>query len=264
MQLNVADLAFHQRLGRLLNDMGSETFWQQLAAFLREQVEFDTWVAMLFRQDMPPLVLADNAVNYANDNLFADYMHGLYLLDPFYSFALKCPAAGVYRLDEVAPDSFRDTEYCRHYFSRNVVTDELQFLLPLPQGTLSHSLGSQRRFKSSEIGICSLVSPWLLPMLRIAARLEERLRQPQGNPLQQSRQQLEEALRLRGTTPLTNREVEVALLILGGHSTKGVARELAISLETAKVHRRNLYAKLGVSSQAALFLLFADLQQLLS
>lgn len=260
MQLNVADLAFHQRLGRLLNSVDDAAFWQQLAVFLHEQLAFDTWVAVLFRPGVPPLVLADHAVNYAPDNLFADYMNGLYLLDPFYSFALKCTAAGVYRLDEVAPDSFRDTEYCRLYFSRNVVTDELQFLLPLPQGILSLSLGSQQRFSERDIGVCNLIAPWLLPMLRIAARLEERLRQPQAEPPRQSRQQLEEALRLRGTSPLTNREVEVALLILAGHSTKGVARELDISLETAKVHRRNLYAKLGVSSQAALFLLFAELQ----
>lgn len=260
MQLNVADLAFHQRLGRLLSNIDSAAFWQQLAAFLREQVAFDTWVAVLFRADVPPLVLADHAVNYADDNLFADYLNGLYLLDPFYSFALKGPAAGVYRLDEVAPDSFRDTEYCRHYFSRNVVTDELQFLLPLPQGTLSLSLGSQRRFSNAEIGCCNLFAPWLLPMLRLAAQREDKLVAPANDTPRRSRQQLEEALRLRGATPLTNREVEVALLILGGHSTKGVARELDISLETAKVHRRNLYAKLGVSSQAALFLLFAELQ----
>lgn len=259
MQLNVADLAFHQRLGRLLSSVDSAAFWPQLAAFLREQLDFDTWVAVLFRPGLPPLVLADSAVNYADDNLFADYMRGLYLLDPFYAFALKCATPGVYRLDEVAPDSFRDTEYCKHYFSRNVVTDELQFLLPLPQGTLSLSLGSQHRFSDAEIGCCNLFAPWLLPLLRLAAHLEEQLSQPAADSPRQSRQQLEETLRLRGSPPLTKREVEVALLILGGHSTKGVARELDISLETAKVHRRNLYAKLGVSSQAALFLLFAEL-----
>ncbi|SCK29421.1 response regulator transcription factor [Vogesella sp. LIG4] len=260
MQLNVADLAFHQRLGRLVDSLDNESFWQHLAAFLREQLVFDTWVAVLFRPGVPPLVLADSAVNYANDDLFADYMRGLYLLDPFYAFALKCAQPGVYRLDEVAPDSFRDTEYFKHYFSRNVVTDEVQFLLPMASGTLSLSLGSKRRFSDTDIGLCCLFAPWLLPLLRQAARLEERLSQPVPPDAAQSRQQLEEALRLRGTPALTNREVEVALLILGGHSTKGVARELDISLETAKVHRRNLYAKLGVSSQAALFLLFAEMK----
>ena len=32
-----------------------------------------------------------------------------------------------------------------------------------------------------------------------------------------------------------------------------MARLLAISAETVKVHRRNLYAKLGIASQAELF-----------
>ncbi|WP_409423035.1 helix-turn-helix transcriptional regulator [Pseudaeromonas sp. ZJS20] len=256
MQLNVADLAFHQRLGRLLDGIEEEAFWPQLASFLGERLAFDSWVAVLFRPEAPPLVLADHGVNYAPGNLFADYLNGLYLLDPFHSFALKSPAAGVYRLEEVAPDNFRDTEYCRRYFSRNVVTDELQFLLPLPQGTLSLALGSQRRFSDAELGVCHLFAPWLLPMLRLALR-QAPIQDEAPNP---SRRQLEAALRARGTPALTKREVEVALLVLGGHSTKGVARELDISLETAKVHRRNLYAKLGVCSQAALFLLFAELR----
>lgn len=257
MMLNVADLAFHQQLGRLLEALEQPAFWPQLAVFLRERVAFDTWVAVRFRRDLPPQVLADPAVNLADDDLFADYLNGLYLLDPFYSFALKKPVAGVYRLDEVAPDSFRETEYFRRYFSRNVVADEVQFLLPMADGTLSLSLGSQRRFSAAEIGACNLFVPWLLPLLRLAAGAGERLVSGADERVPQSRQALEAALRQRGTPPLTNREVEVALLVLGGHSTKGVARELNISLETAKVHRRNLYAKLAVSSQAGLFLLFA-------
>ncbi|UGA38434.1 LuxR C-terminal-related transcriptional regulator [Chromobacterium haemolyticum] len=259
MQLNVADLVFHQQLGRLLGCVDNPAFWRQLAAFLREHLSFDTWVVLLFRQEAPPLVLADHAANYAHDDLFADYRRGLYLLDPFYGFALKCPAAGVYRLDEVAPDRFRETEYFRRYFSRNVVADEIQFLQALPEGVLSLSLGCKHRFSEQDLGVCNLFAPWLLPLSRLAARLDEGRHQPAANPGRQSRRQWEEALRSQGSSPLTKREVEVALLILGGHSTKGVARELGISLETAKVHRRHLYAKLGVSSQAALFLLLADI-----
>ena len=57
---------------------------------------------------------------------------------------------------------------------------------------------------------------------------------------------------------LTDREIEVAMMILGGHSSKNIARLLAISPATAKVHRSNLYRKLDISSQAALFRLFID------
>ncbi|MCW3479418.1 helix-turn-helix transcriptional regulator [Neisseriaceae bacterium JH1-16] len=261
MLLDVAELAFHQRLGRLINSQDDDCFWPTLAGFLREVAEFDTWVAMLFRSAQAPLVLADSGVNYAEDNLFADYMRGLYLLDPFYGFGLGEIAPGVYRLDEVAPDSFRETEYFQRYFSRNVVEDELQFLLPLKGvGTLSLSLGSGRRFSDAEIGAGCLYAPWILPLMRHGARLEQLMTRPASNRDQDRQSRLEEALRQRGKPHLTEREVEVALLILAGHSTKGVARHLGISLETAKVHRRNLYGKLGVTSQAGLFLLFVGLE----
>ena len=57
---------------------------------------------------------------------------------------------------------------------------------------------------------------------------------------------------------LTARECEVAQLILRGFSLKGAAVRLGISPATVKQHRRNLYAKLDIPSQTALFSLFID------
>jgi DNA-binding CsgD family transcriptional regulator len=50
----------------------------------------------------------------------------------------------------------------------------------------------------------------------------------------------------------------VAVYILKGHSSKSLAREIDISPETVKIHRRNLYRKLGISSQSELFLKFLN------
>jgi len=50
----------------------------------------------------------------------------------------------------------------------------------------------------------------------------------------------------------------VVQLFLHGHSTKSIAERLSISPETVKLHRKNSYAKLDVSSQAELFHLFID------
>ena len=52
---------------------------------------------------------------------------------------------------------------------------------------------------------------------------------------------------------LTAREAQVVNLILEGHSTRAIAGVLAIAVETVRVHRRHVYEKLGVSSQAELF-----------
>ena len=255
--LPVADLAFHKRLGRLLQHLDEPLFWTALTDFLRGHVAFNTWVSMLFRPAMPPLVLSDQAANLGRTDLFADYMGGLYRLDPYYAFCDRLPEAGVYQLDEVAPDSFRDTEYFRRYFSLNVVEDEVQFLAPLPSvGTVSLSLGSERRFDRDDIGTLCLFSPWIIALMRHSAtaaggRIGVDRVHPNEDPL-------EDRLRRRGQPQLTEREIEVATLLLAGHSTKGIANKLGISVETAKVHRRNLYAKLRISTQAELFLLFTS------
>ena len=59
-----------------------------------------------------------------------------------------------------------------------------------------------------------------------------------------------------GAGKLTERERQIAQLLLRGHSTKSVARELDIAPGTVMVHKRNLFAKLGITSQYALFSIF--------
>ena len=54
----------------------------------------------------------------------------------------------------------------------------------------------------------------------------------------------------------TEREREITQLILRGHSSQSIAFNLGISLGTVKTHRKNAYAKLGISSQSELLSLF--------
>ncbi|WP_293761943.1 helix-turn-helix transcriptional regulator [uncultured Aquitalea sp.] len=259
MLIPVTELAFHQRLGRLMAALPAGEFWPELARFLGEAAAFDTWVAMLFHPGRSPTVLADRAVNYTAKDLFADYRKSLYLLDPFYVFCQQPAAAGVYRVDEVAPEHFRETEYFRCYFSRNVVEDEVQLLAPLGNGdVLSFSMGSRKRFSAEEIGAILLYFPWIKQLMTLAAPAA---RPDPAEAGAEREQKVREQLRLKGSTPLTDRELDVALLILAGHPAKNIARQLNISHETVKAHRRNLYAKLNVTAQAGLFLLMLEINQ---
>ena len=61
-----------------------------------------------------------------------------------------------------------------------------------------------------------------------------------------------------GESVLTRRERQISQLLLRGHSTKSVARELRIAPGTVMVHKRNLFGKLGISSQYELFSLLID------
>ena len=53
--------------------------------------------------------------------------------------------------------------------------------------------------------------------------------------------------------PLTRREREVVRLVLRGHSSNSIGRQFKITTGTVKIHRKNIYAKLGISSQSELF-----------
>ena len=95
------------------------------------------------------------------------YLNGLYLLDPFFQACREGYASGVYRLEEVAPDHFRQSEYFLNYFHDNVLEDEVQFILQLPgAGTLSLSLGMQRRFSVDETGLMTTLAAWVLPLMQ--------------------------------------------------------------------------------------------------
>ncbi|WP_028218637.1 helix-turn-helix domain-containing protein [Paraburkholderia oxyphila] len=261
MKLDVADVAFHQRLGRLIERLDDHQFWNALIDLLRGVVRFDNWVAMVYSPTLKPRLIAASVSDAAGDTLFQGYLNNVYLLDPYYQFSLGPISPGVYRLDEVAPDQFRETEYFRRYFSVNVLEDEVQFLAPLPGGeTVSLSLGSRRHISAADVGTLCLYGTWILPLMRRAVR------PPDGQPDRTDhvaaepewRARFEHALHERASTRLTAREVEVSLMILAGHSTKNIARLLGISPATAKVHRSNLYRKLDISSQAALFGLFVE------
>ena len=68
--------------------------------------------------------------------------------------------------------------------------------------------------------------------------------------------QVEAAYRQFGAEHLSERERQIVSLILQGHSTGSVAHLLDISPGTVKVHRKNIYRKLNLSTQAELFAAF--------
>lgn len=52
---------------------------------------------------------------------------------------------------------------------------------------------------------------------------------------------------------LTPRERQIINAILHGHTSKAIAHELSISVETVRLHRKNAYRKLSIGNQSELF-----------
>lgn len=241
MNLTLQDVAWHRSVGRLIESLDQPGFWLALIRLIEEYVAVDSWVVLTFGDGRPQVFAECPYEGGGPDPLFRDYVQGLYQLDPFYIANRDAPRSGLFRLSDVAPECFRDTEYYTLYFTHNVVEDEVQFNVVLDDArTLCLSLGSKRRFSPGQVALLDLIRPW------VAALMRQRLAFEPASAEQ--------------APPLTARELDVIRLILSGRSNKEVANKLSISAETVKVHRRNIYGKLAINSQSELFSLFLKAQ----
>ena len=245
------EVGMHAGLGRTVAHIGTQGFWKQLVLLLHQCLPFDNALAIFYPLEGAPQALEEyDAQPTSKPASMLTYLNGLYLLDPFFQACREGYSSGVYRLEEVAPDHFRQSEYFLNYFHDNVLEDEVQLILQLPGiGTLSLSLGMQRRFSAEDTGLMTMMAAWVLPLMQ-----QHWQQSTQRAPAMDS--QIRDALSQFGCGVLSDRELEIARLVLRGFSSKAMAERLNISPDTVKVHRRHLYAKLDISSQPELFSLF--------
>ena len=162
------DIGMHASLGRAIEQIGGNRFWKQLILLLRQHLPFDNALAIFYPANGVPVALEEyDAEPHAGPASMLAYLNGLYLLDPFYQACREGLASGLYRLGEIAPDQFRQSEYYLSYFHDNVLEDEVQFILQVPdRGALSLSLGMQRIFADEECGMLGLLSSWVLALMQ--------------------------------------------------------------------------------------------------
>jgi DNA-binding CsgD family transcriptional regulator len=268
MTIALQDIAWHRSVAQLIEALDKPNFWAQLVRLLDQYVNFDSWVALQFSSTERPLVFAESpGEDGSPDQIFQDYLKGLYLLDPFYIASRERSQSGLFRLAEVAPEHFELTEYYQRYFRVNVVADEIQFNCQIDSDrTLCLSLGSTQRFGAEQIALLSMIQPWVIALLR--QRLPFELAEPASEheplslqqPANDWRSQLEASVQQSRGAQLTARELDVGRLMLSGCSSKEIARKLEISAETVRVHKKHIYSKLGIKSQSELFSIFLQAQ----
>jgi DNA-binding CsgD family transcriptional regulator len=256
-----AELAAHQALGRAIEHVGKPGFWRFLIFLLRDLAAFDNaLIVFLTDKHSAPLILDEYDTNApTSESLVPRYIGGLYLLDPFWQTCQNSLASGVYRLEHVAPDQFRHSEYFQSYFREAVGEDEIQLVINVAPGKLfSVSLGAGRRFESAVLGRLSACSPWIFSLVQLHWTHDAQLSQTSKNGASEDdlSSRVELAFSKFGAEVLSEREIAIARLVLRGNSSKAIALNLSISIETVKVHRRHLYNKLGIASQPELFALF--------
>lgn len=257
--MNIHLQAFSARFALVMPKIGHEQLPSLLIAMLKSSVPFDNAVILYYQGGNKPIVYYNDMPPLERESQIHGFIDGAFLLDPFYRSAIDRSVSGLHRLSDLAPKGFKMTEYYRSYFKFTEIKDEIGYIFHIGHDQFINislgRLGATQRFSRTHLGFLRDISPIIESVCNLHWSNQG---EPKQSNVNQLPGQLDSALKYFGTAYLTDRETQVVQLFLHGHSTKSIAERLGISPETVKLHRKNSYAKLDVSSQAELFYLFID------
>lgn len=248
-------------IGEIMQTLQRPEFEATVLQAVRRLVDVDFVMAFAYRGNQRPAALGDTLDPVRRRVIVNDYLNGPYMLDPFFQAIQDGTNHGCFRLRHLAPDRFRQSEYFRAHYQRTGIGEEIGFFCDIGDevtAVLSLSKWADSPPASRhDLALLAGMSPAITALCtqhwQGAARMliKERGRKS-GSP------QMTAAYEQFGHRLLSVRERQIVTLVLQGHSTDSAARLLDISPGTVKIHRRNIYRKLGISTQAELFAAFLD------
>ncbi len=216
----------------------------------------DSAIVMLFKTDHEPIVLFERLHPAEQKSFHNIYLSGAYLLSPLYQ-RFTTLRSGFYRLGALEEQDVELSDFGIAYFNKSGLCDDANFLHKLNDGTaLVASFGRQQLsspFSAQELQQLHVADPVYRAALARHWDSQRLAMTTESKPIKGSHNQLKNTLRDFANSILTEREHTVLQLMLAGKSSKVSAIELGISIDTERGHRKNIYTKLNVTSQAQLF-----------
>ncbi len=253
------DQNWNKEIAGIISAIGSPGFAGTLVDALRNLVPFDYSVMFAFCGDARPFDLYDDFPTTKRGIFVTIYQEGPYMLDPFFLASKNNVDPGLYRLKDLAPDRFYQSEYFRSYYVQTGLSEEIGYFIALPETVIAvvslmradpapaFNAREFRQLQSAE------------PIVRAAAEsnwseLYRRFSDGANGAKQGNLQQhIDHAFRNFGRSVLTARERGVVEYVLKGYSSEAIGKILEITTGTVRIHRKNIYSKLGINSQGALF-----------
>lgn len=246
----------------LIVKVGTPSLPTALDGFLNAIASFDLSVIFGYPFDRTPLVLYDGYRDRATRAAMEAYLKGAYLLDPFYTASVGGYSPGLWRMRQLSPEQFFESDF---YSASEVhpcvsmepgsLVEEIGFLVPLPAGftaaySLMRSRGS-RPFSEDEMSRLRAVDPIVQAVISAHWRGLE-----PAQPAPPTGDEMEGAFSTFCADRLTYQQRRIVQLILRGHSSVAIAHIIGVVEGTVKNHRKSIYKRLRISSQSELFAMF--------
>lgn len=247
-------------MARAIQAAGSDDFFGALFNAVVNQVKICFPQVWLYHRDLPPKVL-DYDIPKADIPLQIDrYLEGPYREDPFYQISMSSPRSHIYRLSRLAGGDFERSAYYKSYYGDTGTVDEVIFLTRLEDGSVINfcvmRLPQHGEFSQEEYDLLYSLSEPIAAIIQSHCHRDDFV---VSNLLQPGLDaQIDQAFRTFGSEYVSTREREVLELMLRGYGADITAERLDISLETVRRHRKSIYKKIDVNSQADLFALFIN------
>jgi DNA-binding CsgD family transcriptional regulator len=188
------------------------------------------------------------------------YLTGPYALDPLYHMFLQGIPNGAFWLREVASDNFTESDYYYQFYSRIGLSDEIDIMWRLDSSSaLLFFLERGTRnpaFRREDLAALHLVLPLIFSASDKHHQLTTSTSQKEAVDPNHSR--VQSTIEHFASSLLTQRERQVLFYMLRGYSAGMTAERLSTTQGTIKIHCKNIYRKLDISSQAELFSLFIN------
>ena len=247
---------WNKLLAGVIAAQGSNGFYAALTKAIVGLVWAEFPQVWLFQVDKAPRVLYHTIDADHQEVHIDEYIAGAYESDPAYKASLKASDDSVYRVTELNDGQLSQNEYLTGYFKAMRIGDEMGFVIQVAPG-VSLNLTFQRRkgeriFSEDEVGLFRNVES----IVRQLCIKHWQINRDEKGDVGQASEHVDKALKLFGTSLLTERELDALQQILMGHSNQSASDKMGVSLETMRRHRKHVYQKLDIGSQGELFSLF--------
>jgi len=243
--------SLYETLPSLIKCIGEHNFYNQVACSIQDLDPVSNTRIVSYSKKNRPIFLDNDPISKIDEI----YCESAYLLDPIYDFLFYKKHKELVTLDSLVNDDFCDSIYYDTFYQRLGWSNETNIVVSTNDDTKICIVYTTKDNQFARKAAYEELTPYL-NAIKAAILTHEKV----GNTVQQSNlieltQSNNQNMRHSrlDSYKLTKREKQIVELILEGLSSIAIAEKCFVSEGTIKNHRKNIYRKLAIKSQAELF-----------